>query len=404
MDYKNLIAGAFAFALAASTASCSSSNSDSSSQKTEEPETTTVQEETTAEEITEEATEEELIPPVPTECDNPDAVTFDDGDFSFAEIISDDEAAAVGELSVVEVMGNKMLRFADDNSVPLEGKVQKLSISAIKLIGAENLPKVRKIEFDLYAQATAANLTTDDAENVLAPGWIGGGGGTGLGSSGPTVIAGSMTKNPLTGKQMFVSQTGQIYRNTWINAELTGADGKATKTWIYVDANGDAAAGWQWIRCKDGQIRRFYFSEAKDATYGFCYMNRTTPDGNTVDGSGYWTVNGAVQLSGQETVTRIPAVDPNEAAKAAAERAKSASELGYVPGQLVLKTTGNRQQIDVYVALMGGTVAGVAQQSDGSSIVTVNIAAHTTVATAETLYKANPLFTGVTKNYVLKSQ
>lgn len=181
MDYKNLIAGAFAFALAASTASCSSSNSDSSSQKTEEPETTTavnVEEETTVEEATEEATEEELIPPVPTECDNPDAVTFDNGDFSFAEIISDDEAAAVGELSVVEVMGNKMLRFADDNSVPLEGKVQKLSISAVKLIGAENLPKVRKIEFDLYAQATAANLTTDDAENVLAPGWIGGGGGT----------------------------------------------------------------------------------------------------------------------------------------------------------------------------------------------------------------------------------
>lgn len=180
MNYKNLIAGAFAFALAASTASCGSSKKENSPQKTDETETTTAADiqEATTEEVTEEATEEELVPPVPTECNNPDAVTFDNDDFSFAQIISDDDAAAVGELSIVEVMGNRMLKFADDNSVPLEGKVQKLSISAIKLIGAENLSKVRKIEFDLYAQATAANLTTDDAENVLAPGWIGGGGGT----------------------------------------------------------------------------------------------------------------------------------------------------------------------------------------------------------------------------------
>ena len=37
---------------------------------------------------------------------------------------------------------------------------------------------MRSIEFDLYAQATADHLKTDDADGVRAPGWIGGGGGT----------------------------------------------------------------------------------------------------------------------------------------------------------------------------------------------------------------------------------
>ena len=129
------------------------------------------------EETTEEATEE-LLPPEPVEASDPNAVTFDNDDISFATIISDNDSAAVGELSVEEVMGNKMLKFTDDNSVPLDGKVQKLSINAAKLLGAENLPKVRRIEFDLYAKATADNFVNDDGENVFAPGWIGGGGGT----------------------------------------------------------------------------------------------------------------------------------------------------------------------------------------------------------------------------------
>ena len=180
MKYRNFIAGAMAFAIAAAAAGCGEKNNESSEPSSSAVNTTTA-ETTTGEETTEEATEEETeekIPPEPVEASDPNAVTFDDGDFSFVTVISDDDKAAVGELSVEEVMGNKMLKFTDDNSVPLEGKVQKLSINAAQLVGLENLPKVRKIEFDLYAKATADHFVNEDGENVFAPGWIGGGGGT----------------------------------------------------------------------------------------------------------------------------------------------------------------------------------------------------------------------------------
>lgn len=180
MKYRNFIAGAMAFAIAAAASGCGEKSKESSESSSSAVNTTTA-ETTTEEETTEEATEEETeekIPPEPVEASDPNAVTFDDGDFSFVSVISDDDKAAVGELSVEEVMGNKMLKFTDDNSVPLEGKVQKLSINAAQLVGLENLPKVRKIEFDLYAKATADHFVNEDGENVFAPGWIGGGGGT----------------------------------------------------------------------------------------------------------------------------------------------------------------------------------------------------------------------------------
>lgn len=181
MKYRSFIAGAMAFALAAAAAGCgdkknSSESSESSAVNTTTAETTTAEE--TTEEVTTEEETEERLPPEPVEASDPNAVTFDDGDFSFVTIISDDDHAATGELSVEEVMGNKMLKFTDDNSVPLDGKVQKLSFNAAQLLGTENLPKVRKIEFDLYAQATADNFVNEDGENVFAPGWVGGGGGT----------------------------------------------------------------------------------------------------------------------------------------------------------------------------------------------------------------------------------
>ena len=125
-----------------------------------------------------EETTEELIPPEPVEASDPNSVTFDDENFSFASLINDDEDSAKGELSIGEIQGNKMLKFTDDNTVDLDKKVQKISINAVQLIGAENLSKVRSIEFDLYAQAVADNLVNDEGENVKAPGWIGGGGGT----------------------------------------------------------------------------------------------------------------------------------------------------------------------------------------------------------------------------------
>ena len=182
MKYRNILAGAMAFALAAAASGCSKETggntepaSTAETTTENEPETTAAE---TTEAVTEEETEEELVPPEPVEASDPNAVTFDDEDFSFVEVISDDDQAAVGELSVEEVMGNKMLRFADDNSVPLETKVQKLKFNAAQLVGLENLPKVRRIEFDLYAKATADNFVNEAGESIAAPGWIGGGGGT----------------------------------------------------------------------------------------------------------------------------------------------------------------------------------------------------------------------------------
>lgn len=185
MRYKKILAGAMAFALAVCSWACSkNTETDDKSDAPQETETTAEvtteepTEEPTTAEATEEETTEERVQPTPVEADDPNAVTFDDGEFSFAAIISDDDAAASGELSVEKLMGNKMLKFTDDNSADLSVKVQKISINVLKLLGSEGVAKVRSIEFDVYAQATADGLSTDDAEGVRAPGWIGGGGGT----------------------------------------------------------------------------------------------------------------------------------------------------------------------------------------------------------------------------------
>lgn len=158
--------------------SCSGKSEKENGEESTTAETTaadTVQAETVP---AEEQTTEELIPPTPVEAADPNSVTFDDGDYSFVTVISDDDAAAVGTLSVEEVQGNKMLKFTDDGTVPLADKVQKLSINAAQLLGTENLAKVHRIEFDVYADAVADKYVNEDGENVKAPGWIGGGGGT----------------------------------------------------------------------------------------------------------------------------------------------------------------------------------------------------------------------------------
>ena len=170
MNNKKFLAALLALsAFAAATAGCGKKDESSSEASVGEP----VPVESSAEETT-----EELIPPEPVEANDPNAVTFDNDDFSFAGVICDDDYAADGTLSISEWEGNKMLKFSDSKANPLEGRVQKISISAAPLIGQENLGKVRSIEFDLYADATDSLLKTDDAENVKAPGWIGGGGGT----------------------------------------------------------------------------------------------------------------------------------------------------------------------------------------------------------------------------------
>lgn len=115
--------------------------------------------------------------PAPAECDDPNAVTFDDGDFSFAEIDKSEKDSADGELVIAEIKGNKMLKFSDSGTNCENGTVQKIKIDAVKLLSSENLSKVRSVEMDVYADATARKLVTANGRSVKAPGWIGGGAG-----------------------------------------------------------------------------------------------------------------------------------------------------------------------------------------------------------------------------------
>ena len=180
MDYKKIAASALALALASAMYSCGEKPADGNSSEpaTEAAAQTTEATEAPTEADTEPTTEEELIPPTPVEASDPNTVDFSDSNFSFASPKTSDPDSAQGELSVVEVDGNKMLKFTDSGTSAADELVQKIEINAAALIGTENLPKVRRIELDLYADATASNLSTDDADGVKAPGWIGGGGGT----------------------------------------------------------------------------------------------------------------------------------------------------------------------------------------------------------------------------------
>ena len=186
MMMKKIFAGLLAITAAAGMFSCGSKDSSSeSSTETTAAQESAADETTTAEAVTEEATEapseettEELIPPVPAEASDPNTVTFDDDNCVFAEVINDDEYCAKGEISVAELAGNKMLKFTDDFTTPMEGKVQKIAIYAAPLIGIENLPKVKSIEFDLYADAVAEEYKDENGEMKTVPGTICGGGGS----------------------------------------------------------------------------------------------------------------------------------------------------------------------------------------------------------------------------------
>lgn len=122
--------------------------------------------------------EKKPSPPSPVECGDPNAITFDNDDISFVSVINDDKQSAAGTLSLTEIEGNKMVMFTDDLTVPLEGKVQKLSVNAAALLAPEDLPKVRSIEFDLYADAVSENYKNQDGDMVKVPGTVCAGGGT----------------------------------------------------------------------------------------------------------------------------------------------------------------------------------------------------------------------------------
>ncbi|MBO5164350.1 MAG: hypothetical protein J6B75_07905 [Ruminococcus sp.] len=169
MDLKKITAALSVIAMTAAFTGCGEkgSSSDSSDSSPSVPQT-------------ENATEAELEPPTPAECSDPNAVTFDDGDLSFADVKLDDPDSAQGELEIVSVNGNPMLKFVDSGTNFADGTVQKIKFDGAKMLSAENLAKVRSIEMDVYADATSDAFVNEDDENVKAPGWIGGGGGASL--------------------------------------------------------------------------------------------------------------------------------------------------------------------------------------------------------------------------------
>ena len=138
--------------------------------------------ETIPAEITETETEGTL--PLPTHAEfpeaNPNAVTFDDGNFSFASVVNDDDTAVKGELSVEMVDGNAMLKFTDNSTTidNLDTAVQKIRISVGQLLRSDQLESVYSISLDCYAQAKSDLFLSDDGIYRTVPGWIGGGGGT----------------------------------------------------------------------------------------------------------------------------------------------------------------------------------------------------------------------------------
>lgn len=143
--------------------------------------TETAAEETT-EEVTEETTEEVTEPPTnaPLPEADPNALTFDEVGADVAVLVVDDKQAVDGTLTIEEIEGNKMLKLTDQTSTAENYKdaVQKIRFDVSKMLAPEQLELVDRIEFDLYAEARDTLYVNEDDENVLAPGWVGGGGGT----------------------------------------------------------------------------------------------------------------------------------------------------------------------------------------------------------------------------------
>lgn len=78
-----------------------------------------------------------------------------------------------------------------------------------------------------------------------------------------------------------VSTSFGAYAGAWVQNE--------TGWWYDYEDDTYAKDGWHWI-----DDRCYYFTND-----GYCLINTTTPDGYTVDESGAWTENGAVQSQSQ---------------------------------------------------------------------------------------------------------
>ena len=168
-------------AIAVSLTACGAQGNTAPTTETTAPAETAAAEitaEVTEEETTEEVTEPPTNAPLP-EAD-PNACTFDGVGADVAVLVVDDKQAVNGTLSIEEIDGNKMLKLTDEtsNADNFSDAVQKIRFDVSMLLAQNQLELVDRIEFDLYAEARDTLYVNEDGENMLAPGWIGGGGGT----------------------------------------------------------------------------------------------------------------------------------------------------------------------------------------------------------------------------------
>lgn len=137
--------------------------------------------------------------PAPTNAPFPEAdmnaVNFNDGNFSFVSVMQDDPdnsngglnqdlICAQGALSVELIDGNFMLKFTDEstdiknikNIENIGNFRQGLRIAVGQLLNPDQLESVRKIGFDLYAEAKGDLYQDESGESLRVPGAISGNG------------------------------------------------------------------------------------------------------------------------------------------------------------------------------------------------------------------------------------
>lgn len=74
----------------------------------------------------------------------------------------------------------------------------------------------------------------------------------------------------------FKKADGTKYQNSWV---VSGA------RWYYIGADGSMKTGWQQL---NGKWYFFNPASANGQPAGSCFLNRTTPDGHSVDANGEW--------------------------------------------------------------------------------------------------------------------
>ncbi len=159
-----------------------------------------------------------------------DVVDFENGDLTGFEMLLTDADSDQSPLSVAEYNGSKAL-FVDKQDA---GKIAKLQIDALALVGASNLDKIKSISFDVF-------VINPDGE-VLN--WNGGGIGAKIGPEGIIWYQGG----------------------SWEINDAENSEGTTTFTETFVDTMGftkDATASGYLFMNWSGNLNDFYLDNVK---------------------------------------------------------------------------------------------------------------------------------------------